>query len=151
MKLKGSSFSIGKASRLKLEGESEFMSKPGPTNYNTLPIKEGRHYVFSKDKRHSLANDNQVPGPGTYQQSLKNTLPLFLVPKAATNTFKLSDNPGPGSYAPKEVITTHGAPQMVMPKDSKRPFYDEKKGVPGPGSYEQQKVGISTTGGYSYL
>ena len=46
------------------------------------------------------------------------------MPKAAISTLKLSNNPGPGTYAPKDLYTTNNTARAIMPKDAKKPFYD---------------------------
>ena len=100
------------------------MSKPGPTNYNITVTKSHQNSVFGKEKRASLASDNQVPGPGSYKQTLQGNMPIFSMPKGAASTFKISNNPGPGSYDPLHTQDKASSSKMVMGKDAKKPFYD---------------------------
>jgi hypothetical protein len=65
-------------------------------------------------------------------------LPQFSIPKSG-GTVKLSQSPGPGSYDPK-VIEASEYNSIKLGKDERKPFYNEKKGIPGPGTYDSGKA-----------
>jgi len=82
------------------------LSHPGPERYSykftTFDVKSS---IFGKEKRASLANDKPIPGPGTYNAKLQNTLPQFSIPKSSVSSIKPISTPGPGSYEPKNIDT----------------------------------------------
>lgn len=61
-------------------------------------------------------------------------MPKFSVPRSSLSWIKSNTNPGPGVYNPK-VVTNTQYQSVVLSKDERRPFYDEKRFVPGPGQY----------------
>jgi len=73
-------------------------------------------------------------------------MPKFSVPKANKSWIKPSSVPGPGNYDPKIVFSTQYQ-SIKINKDERKPFYDEKKGIPGPGMYKIPDI-ISQNGGY---
>lgn len=85
------------------------------------------------------------PGPGSYTFNYHSSLPQFSIPKSNSNWMKGTANPGPGTYESR-VVQDHSS--TVMGKDRRRPFYDERKDLPGPGSYNYPSV--ERAGGYKY-
>lgn len=79
-----------------------------------------------------------MPGPGAYNPKERSTLPQFSIPKSGS-TAKVSSSPGPGSYDPK-LVEPSEYNSIKLSKDERKPFYNEKKGIPGPGSYESGSV-----------
>ncbi len=65
-------------------------------------------------------------------------MPQFSIPKSGS-TVKLSQSPGPGSYDPK-LIEASEYNSIKLGKDERKPFYNEKKGIPGPGTYDSGKA-----------
>jgi hypothetical protein len=92
-----------------------------------------------------LANEKNIPGPGAYSAQLQNTLPQFSIPKSNISSIKPSSTPGPGSYEPK-ISDTGEYNSIRLAKDDRKPFYDEKKGVPGPGAYNYAPVSENSHG-----
>ncbi len=57
---------------------------------------------MGKDKRSSLANESNVPGPGSYTAKIQQaTLPQFSIPKSNSSWIKPNFTPGPGTYESK--------------------------------------------------
>jgi hypothetical protein len=137
---------VGKAAKLKIDNEKDILTMPGPEKYtyvsHTFDSKNG---VFSKDKRSSLGNDNHLPGPGAYNAKLQATLPNFSIPKSNTTWLTPSKTPGPGTY--EHQSKPHNDYNSIsITTDQRRPFYDEKKGIPGPGSYNSSAEGHASPG-----
>lgn len=61
-------------------------------------------------------------------------MPKFSVPKANFSWIQTSNGPGPGNYDPK-IVENAQYKSIGMNKDQRKPFYNEKKGIPGPGFY----------------
>lgn len=80
---------------------------------------------------------------------MQSTLPQFSIPKSNPASIKPSSTPGPGSYEPK-INDTNEYNSIGLAKDHRRPFYDEKKGVPGPGSYNHSPI-IEKAPAYKYF
>lgn len=76
-------------------------------------------------------------------------MPKFSVPKSNKSWIKTSDVPGPGNYDPKNVFSTPYQ-SIGINKDDRKPFYDQKKGIPGPGMYKIPEM-ESENGGYKYF
>jgi hypothetical protein len=113
------------------------VSHPGPEKYDyKLTTFDVKSSIFGKQKRATLADEKLIPGPGAYNAKLQTTLPQFSIPKSNTSFIKPSSTPGPGSYEPK-IIDSNEYNSIKLAKDERKPFYDEKKGIPGPGSYNQ--------------
>jgi hypothetical protein len=116
------------------------ISHPGPEKYNFKAATfDSKSNVFGKEKRSNLANERQIPGPGAYNAKLQTTLPQFSIPRSNVSSLKTSLTPGPGSYEPK-INDNNEYNSIKLGKDERKPFYDEKKGIPGPGSYNQSTV-----------
>lgn len=125
------------------------VSHPGPEKYNyKLTTFDAKSNIFGKEKRYNLANERQIPGPGAYNAKLQTTLPQFSIPRSSATSIKTSFTPGPGSYEPK-AIDTNEYNSIKLAKDERKPFYDEKKGIPGPGSYNQT-VSVDNAPSYKY-
>jgi hypothetical protein len=76
-----------------------------------------------------------VPGPGAYElKTINEGMPKFSMPKSSVSWVKSNNNPGPGKYDPKLVFNTQYQ-SVGVNVDQRRPFYDEKKLIPGPGQY----------------
>ena len=83
-----------------------------------------------------MGNQNNIPGPGAYNSKLQATIPQFSIPKSNISSLKPSSTPGPGSYEPK--LNDSGEYHSIrLAQDERKPFYNEKKGIPGPGAYNQ--------------
>lgn len=95
--------------------------------------------AFGKEHRNSPPKDINLPGPGAYESKLQTNLPQFSVPKSNASWIKASLTPGPGTYEAKGV-ETNNYNSIKIKQDQRRPFYDEKKWVPGPGSYSNNEV-----------
>lgn len=61
-------------------------------------------------------------------------MPKFSMPKSNISWMKFNANPGPGVYDPK-IVTNTQYQSVGLGKDERRPFYDDKTFVPGPGRY----------------
>lgn len=83
-----------------------------------------------------MANENNIPGPGAYNSKLQATIPQFSIPKSNTSSLKPSSTPGPGTYEPK-LNDSSEYHSIRLAQDERKPFYNEKKGIPGPGAYNQ--------------
>ena len=90
--------------------------------------------MFGKSSRPSMANEKGAPGPGAYTAKYQSTLPEFSIPRSSSTWLKGSLNPGPGAYESRVINSNNST--IKMGKDARRPFYDEKKGIPGVGSYQ---------------
>lgn len=88
-----------------------------------------------------------VPGPGAYTAKAQSSLPNFSIPKSNSSWLKHSQTPGPGTYQPKPIEDTEYN-SIRITKDQRRPFYDEKKGIPGPGTYYPDN---NKSGGFKYV
>ena len=78
-----------------------------------------------------------MPGPGAYDPNSKFAKKYFSIPKSQSNSLidsKKLLQPGPGSYDPK-VFYNSQYESIGLGKGRRKPFYDEKEGVPGPGQY----------------
>jgi Sperm-tail PG-rich repeat len=130
------SFSVGKAAKLKVDNEKDILTLPGPDKYtyisHTFDSKNG---IFSKDKRSSLGMDNHLPGPGAYNAKHDNAQPNFSIPRSNTSWIKSSSTPGPGTYE-HTIKEANDYNSIRINIDQRKPFYNEKKGIPGPGSYD---------------
>jgi hypothetical protein len=73
-------------------------------------------------------------------------MPQFSMPKANTSWIKASSMPGPGNYDPKISFNTQYQ-AIGINKDDRKPFYDEKKNIPGPGQYTITEM-LNKKGGY---
>ena len=138
---------MGKGPKLVMEHEKEALKKPGPERYNiTQGAFDSKTSLIGKSKRQSLADERDIPGVGSYTFKHQSTLPQFSIPKSQSGWIKGSSNPGPGTYESK---LTHSEYNTVrMKQDERRPFYDEKKGIPGPGSYNYSSVQEKSGGGF---
>jgi hypothetical protein len=74
-------------------------------------------------------------------------MPQFSVPKANNSWIKASKVPGPGNYDPKISFNTQYQ-AIGINKDDRKPFYDEKKSIPGPGQYTITEM-LNKKGGYT--
>jgi hypothetical protein len=75
-------------------------------------------------------------------------MPQFSVPKSNTSWLKSSLTPGPGSYEPK-VNEANNYNSIKIKQDERKPFYDEKKWVPGPGAYSSNQI-TNKSAGFKY-
>ena len=57
--------------------------------------------MIGRSKRQSLADERNIPGPGSYSYNAQSTLPQFSIPKSQSSWIKSSPNPGPGTYESK--------------------------------------------------
>lgn len=144
LKHKGISFSIGKSQKLKLQNEKEIKIIPGPQKYNPNPnvYFQSKNVIIGKEKRPSLGKETTIPGPGAYSAKLQSTLPNFSIPKSNLSWLKPAPTPGPGTYHPK-FIEANEYNSIKITKDERRLFYDEKKDIPGPGSYSHVDINKS--------
>lgn len=61
-------------------------------------------------------------------------MPKFSMPKSNKSWIKASYNPGPGNYDPKVPFNSQYQ-GIGINKDDRKPFYNEKKNIPGPAQY----------------
>lgn len=74
-------------------------------------------------------------------------MPKFSVPKASKSWINPSNVPGPGNYDPKIILNTQYQ-NIGISKNQRKPFYDEKKFIPGPGQYTLGEM-LNKKGGYT--
>lgn len=118
-----------------MDNEKELLTLPGPEKYNiTKGAFDHRSALFGKEHRNSPPKDVYLPGPGAYENKLQTHLPQFSIPKSNTSWVKPSFTPGPGTYEAKNG-DHNNYNSIKIKQDERKPFYDEKKWVPGPGSY----------------
>lgn len=125
----------------------ELMSKPNPLTYNSnYSTFNNGGITIGHEKRKGLENSSVSPGPGAYEPKKPHGDRIYSIPKSQS-TSKLKDGPGPGSYDPK-VFYNSQYQAIGINKDKRKPFYDEKQGVPGPGQYTFHD-GTNPKGGYT--
>jgi hypothetical protein len=107
---------------------------------------EHKSYKVGKSSRRGLESNSQVPGPGSYDIKNLEEMPKFSMPKSSMSWIKSNNIPGPGNYNPKIVANTQYQ-AIGINKDNRRPFYDEKKFVPGPGQYTLTEM-VNKKGGF---
>ncbi len=135
IKFKSSSFSVPKSPRLKIDNEKQIISIPGPQQYNiNLTAFEHKSFKLGSSSRKGLEKNADIPGPGAYNIKDSTELPKFSIPKSNVSLIKSTNVPGPGKYDPKLVANTQYQ-SIAINKDDRKPFYDEKKYIPGPGQY----------------
>ena len=71
------------------------------------------------------------------------------MPKSSKSWIKSNKNPGPGKYDPKVIANTQYQ-SVSINVDNRRPFYDQKKNIPGPGQYTITEM-LNKKGGYRYI
>ena len=143
---------------------------PGPGAYAPNPVSLTRSASYSLKGKHKIGTqlsvkpdgghekltaqgDFNVPGPGTYSASMKQ---VYTSTSAKIGTERRHDMsmkgaetlPAPNAYnqeSKAKVLTK--SPSFGFGSQKQRPISDEKKFVPGPGTYSQKTlIGTETQG-----
>ena len=103
---------------------------PGPGQYTPKTAEKDTIYSVPKARRRSLyENNEEVPGPGTYQLDLDIGGPKYKISKAERYFNKKLVSPGPGAY---DLKSNKDAPSYSI--NAKRSINIHEQ-VPGPGTY----------------
>ena len=129
-------FSIGKGKRPHLTAQN---SSPGPGEYSISPTTSPGKSI-GKGKRPSIIYDSIAPGPGSYEsKTFTQDGPKVSLQSRRDRSNKDLDIPGPAHYSP-EYKSAKGKSFSAVMGSAKRKFEEDTKGVPGPGSYENNGI-----------
>ena len=124
------------------------LSKPNPFNYNTNKSTFSQTGAkIGNERRKGMENVTYAPGPGAYNPTPVKMDKNYSIPKSQSVSKLTSskNSPGPGSYEPRAMLNSQYE-SIKVSKDKRRAFYDEKQGIPGPGSYNYGETTIPKNG-----
>lgn len=107
----------------------KFMA-PGPGAYGSESSDKKIAHKFRSCERITLRNEEDSPGPGTYNFQLKDALPKYSIGKSPRNQGSKVLLPGPGDYSPDSKHLERG---MSFTHSRRRSLTLESS--PGPASY----------------
>jgi len=103
---------------------------PGPAAYNTRRADNSPKYGFGTGPKMVRSSSTEgVPGPGKYSTFTASGRGVVFSGKPVIKP--LDSNPGPGSYSPKDPVTS---PSIGIEGGKRAPFLIAKD-LPGPGEY----------------
>lgn len=125
-------FSIGKGKRPDLTPK---ITTPGPGEYSPKSSNSPGKSM-GNGKRPPINPESIAPGPGAYEMpSFTCKGPKYSLVARRDKSGKEFGVPGPGQYSP-EFKNAKGKSFSAVMGSAKRKFEEDKRNIPGPGSYE---------------
>ncbi|CAD8175828.1 unnamed protein product [Paramecium octaurelia] len=137
----GPQYKFGTASR----GAFSEIKNPGPGEYEARSEFNVSQKGFSMLSRRNQTQQEQVPGPGTYNWDKKQKLrpPSYKIGNETRDSLnrELIRTPGPGTYESRYEFARPKSAQVRIGSANRRPLSDTRD-IPGPGTYDlNTKIG----------